>query len=175
LFYNSISEAALKRIILLTAILGAFVAILFLITRIFTSRVNTLSEVADYLQTAEPTLTTPISREKAIESAVYENSTGHLIQIETPKVVSAGVMTYIEAQVAISSGDTDGQYDLSRPHDTLVWLVILEGKWELGQVAAATEAVTPVPNSTPYSPFFSMCYAIIGAVNGGPFISGCRP
>lgn len=110
----------------------------------------------------EPTSTPPpVSTQKAIETASGFCGIGHVVTLETPYNPHARLVTLQRASELLGVDFTSG-----RSGDQLVWLVTVEGTWEV--------AFNPRPTSTPVgqiSPtktptLLHACSAIIDATTG---------
>jgi hypothetical protein len=112
-----------------------------------------------------PTVTSIISRDKAIEIAINGCKTPHLVLVGEPKNIHTKLITLEEADKLTSREGETRNYGI--PLDTKVWLVQMDGALQLvgGPLPAVTEdsqEVTP----TPAQPFYGTCSVIIDANSG---------
>lgn len=132
------------------------------------------------VQTAEPTVTpgasvtsSPrfISEQKAIELAGPNCRNPHLRPLQTSSNVRAQLMSVEKAEEYL------GRHincQCSDPTDMMLWIVEMDGVWQLlsgPEPTAATigQSNTPIPTGTPAP---SACYLIINAITGSPLGSG---
>ena len=118
-----------------------------------------------------PTRVTPINRSQAFEAAKESCSQGHIQQIDPPQLVEARLMGYKQARAILNCPDADcaASSPTSEPDQALVWLVTLEGRWQLvgGPLPVMTPTPIgqpPVPTSGPIS--FHHCRTMVDATTG---------
>ena len=112
-----------------------------------------------------PTVTTAISRERAIETATGECKIPHLVLLGEPQNIRAQLMTLQEADRLTNQEGSQNFYDITM--DSSVWLVQMDGMLQLVGGPLPIDPTSHLPvTPTPSTPAWGTCKVIINADTG---------
>lgn len=119
--------------------------------------------------TPRPTQVTPINQAQAFDAAIQGCQRGHIRQIDLPRPVEAQLMGFKQAESILNCPKAECSQNVPTldPAEAIVWLVTLEGRWQLvgGPMPPPTPTGYPLnPTSTPS--YFRHCRTIVDAVTG---------